>query len=304
MNEPGEKNLPSFDQRPEPDPATATSVRATCRVCPHTCSLAPGAIGACRARKNVDGQVVPAAYGRVTALAVDPVEKKPLARWQSGSTVLSLGGYGCNLRCPWCQNHEISQVGEDDVAWRELAPTDVAQLAARLHSEDPHMVGVAYTYNEPLVTWEYVRDCAQLVHDEGLANVLVSAGCVSAGVVREIAPLIDAANIDLKTMRVQTYRQLGGDLAQVQETIRLLSAEPTCHLELTCLIVPGINDSEAEMNDLASWVASLDEKIVLHVTRFFPNWHMRDRGPTPVATIYRLAEIARHYLPYVYTGNC
>ncbi|MBR2682328.1 MAG: AmmeMemoRadiSam system radical SAM enzyme [Atopobiaceae bacterium] len=275
-----------------------------CATCPRGCDLVPGAVGVCRARGNVDGAIVPLGYGRVTSLAVDPVEKKPLARWRRGSTVLSLGGYGCNLRCPWCQNHEISQVGENEVPWSMFTPEDIAGLAMRLHDEDSRMVGVAYTYNEPLVSWEYVRDCGQLVHTVGLENVLVSAGCVTEDVVREVAPLIDAANIDLKTFSADRYRHIGGDLAIVQETIRILAATPSCHVEVTTLVVPGVNDTDDEMDELSAWLASVDPSIVLHVTRFFPNWRMRDRGPTPVRRVYALAEVAREHLEYVYTGNC
>lgn len=275
-----------------------------CEACPRGCELQQGAVGACRARSNVDGSVVPVGYGRVTSIAVDPVEKKPLARWRPGHTVLSLGSYGCNLRCPWCQNHGISQVGADDVPWHELTPQDVANLAVRLHGEDPRMAGVAYTYNEPLVAWEFVRDCSRLVHDAGLSCVLVSAGCVSAGVVRAVAPLIDAANIDLKAFREDTYRRIGGSLQAVQETIRLLADEPACHLEVTTLVVPGVNDTDDEMGELSAWLASVDPDITLHVSRFFPNWRMRDRGPTPVRRVYELADVARVHLPHVYTGNC
>lgn len=275
-----------------------------CTTCPRGCKLVPGMLGACHARGNVDGVVVPTGYGRVTSLAVDPVEKKPLARWKPGSTVLSLGSYGCNLRCPWCQNHSISQVGEDGVGWHTVSSEELAGLAVRLHAEDPRMVGVAYTYNEPLVSWEFVRDCGLLMHEVGLANVLVSAGCVSSAVVQEIAPLIDAANIDLKSFSSETYRTIGGDLATVQETIRLLAATSSCHLEVTTLVVPDVNDSVDEMRELAAWLASVDPDITLHVSRFFPNWRMRDRGPTPVSRVYGLAETARKYLAHVYTGNC
>ena len=282
-----------------------TSVPATrCTTCPNACVLSPGATGACRARGNVGGSIVPTSYGRVTSIAVDPVEKKPLARWRSGSTVLSLGGYGCNLHCPWCQNHSISQVGERDVPWRELMPDELAALATRLHGEDERMVGVAYTYNEPLVAWEYVRDCAELVREAGLSNVLVSAGCVEARVVRTVAPLTDAANIDLKTFSEASYQRVGGKLATVQATIETLAAEPGCHLEVTTLVVPGVNDSNDEMDALAAWLASVDANIPLHVSRFFPNWRMRDRGPTPVSRVYELADVARTHLAHVFTGNC
>lgn len=261
-------------------------------------------MGACRARGNVGGAIVPTGYGRVTSIAVDPIEKKPLARWRSGSTVLSLGGYGCNLRCPWCQNASISQVGEDGVGWREVMPEDVATLAVRLNGEDPRMVGVAYTYNEPLVCWEFVRDCGELVHDAGLANVLVSAGCVSPQVIEAISPVADAANIDLKSFSEETYRMLGGDLGLAKATIEVLAATPSCHVEVTTLVVPGINDTDTEMDELSAWLAGVDPDITLHVTRFHPAWHMRDRGPTPVPRVYELADVARRHLSHVYTGNC
>ena len=275
-----------------------------CDVCPRGCALARGALGACRARANVDGVIRPTGYGRLTAIAIDPVEKKPLARWHAGSTVLSVGGYGCNLRCPWCQNASISQVGELDVAWREVSPSMLVALAEDARSRDSRMVGVAYTYNEPLVCWEYVRDTGKLAREAGLANVLVSAGCVSERVVQEVAPLIDAANIDLKAFSEKTYRAFGGELSCVQRTIELLAATPTCHLEVTTLIVPGVNDSVGEIDRLAAWLASVDPAIVLHVTRFHPAWRKRDVGPTPVSQVYDLADAARARLAHVYTGNC
>ena len=275
-----------------------------CTTCPRGCLLAPGAIGACRARGNVDGTVTPVGYGCVTSLAVDPIEKKPIARWKPGTTVLSLGGFGCNLHCPWCQNHSISQVGEGEVDWREYAPDGIARLAALMNDNNPDMVGVAYTYNEPLVAWEFVRDCAEYVHVFGLSNVLVSAGCVSREVIGELAPLIDAANIDLKSFRDETYRMCGGDLATVKATIETLAATPTCHLEVTTLIVPGVNDSREEMDELAAWLASVDEGITLHVSRFHPAYRMRDRGRTSVPLVYELADVARAHLAHVFTGNC
>ncbi len=275
-----------------------------CTTCPRGCLLAPGKAGLCRARKNVGGKVQATSYGRVTSIALDPVEKKPLARWKPGSKVLSLGSYGCNLRCPWCQNYGISQAGQDDVLWREVTPEYVVALAQQLRDEDPRTVGIAYTYNEPLVSWEFVRDCGVLAHEAGLSNVLVSAGCVSQEVVREVAPLIDAANIDLKSFSAQTYESLGGSLECVQSTIRMLAQVPSCHLEVTTLVVPGVNDTDEEMDELSAWLAAVDADITLHVSRFFPNWHMRDRGPTAVARVYALADVARRHLAHVFTGNC
>lgn len=275
-----------------------------CDVCPRACLLAPCATGACRARANVEGHIRPTGYGRVTSLAIDPVEKKPLACWHGGCKVVSLGGYGCNLRCPWCQNHTISQAGERDVPWREFEPQDVVDLTLGAQRSDGRVVGIAYTYNEPLVCWEFVRDTAMLARGAGLLNVLVTAGCVSGRVVREVAPLMDAVNIDLKSVRESTYRMLGGDLATVQDAIRAFAAEPGCHVEVTTLVVPGVNDSREEINELSRWLAGVDSRIVLHVTRFFPAWRKRDCAPTPVQTVYELADVARQNLPRVFTGNC
>ena len=274
-----------------------------CSVCPNGCVLKEGAVGACRARRNVGGEMVAEAYGRATGIAWDPVEKKPLARWQPGGWVLSIGGYGCNLHCPWCQNASISQAGERDVHWRTVSPEALVSAAARERAKDPRVVGLAYTYNEPLICWEYVRDCARIAHGVELGNVLVSNGCVNGWVVDELAPLIDAANIDLKAFRQETYARCGGSLDAVKACITRLAAEPTCHLEVTWLVVPGVNDTADELREACKWLMSVDPGIVLHVTRYHPAWKM-DEPATPVATVYRLAEVARETVPFVYVGNC
>jgi len=275
-----------------------------CPVCPRHCHLREGALGTCRARRCVGGAVVDDNYGRLTSIAMDPIEKKPIAEWRPGGTVLSVGSYGCNLRCPFCQNWEISQAGAEEVPWREVSPEELVALAVEARHRDARMLGIAYTYNEPLMGWEYVRDTARLAHAAGLANVLVSNGCACGQVIDELAPLIDAANIDLKSFSPDYYRMCGGDLERVKQTIVRLAAEPTCHLEVTTLAVTGANDSEAEMDAIATWLAGVDPQIVLHVTRFFPRWRMRDRGPTPVDRVYRLADVARRHLAHVHVGNC
>lgn len=279
---------------------------ATCDVCPRHCRLSPGALGACRARRNLDGRVVPEGYGRLTSLALDPIEKKPLARFMPGTYVASAGSYGCNLRCPFCQNWEISQAGEKDVRWREVSPEELVAIALDARRRDARVSGIAYTYNEPLVTWEYVRDCARLAHGAGLVNVLVSNGCVEPRVLEELDGLLDAANIDLKGFSDAFYDACGAApdaLACVRATIERLAADPRCHLEVTTLIVPGMNDSEEEVDAVAHWLASLGD-VTYHVTRFFPRWRMTDRQPTPVQTMRRLADVARRHLDYVYVGNC
>ncbi len=283
-----------------------------CDVCPRHCRLAPGALGACRARRNLGGRIVPEAYGRLTSLALDPIEKKPLARFLPGTYVVSVGGYGCDLRCPFCQNWEISQAGERDVRWRTISPEELVARAVEARGQDARVSGIAYTYNEPLVCWEYVRDCARLAHGAGLVNVLVSNGCASPAVLDGLEGLLDAANIDLKGFSNAFYDACGaapGTLACVRGTIERLATDPHCHLEVTTLVVPGMNDGEDEMDELARWLAGLDggrgkETMTHHVTRFFPRWHLTDREPTPVETVRRLADVSRRHLDHVYVGNC
>lgn len=277
---------------------------ATCPVCPRHCRLAPGEPGFCRARANVGGRVACTSYGRLTSLALDPVEKKPLAMWHPGSYVLSVGSYGCNMACPFCQNDAISMADENGVPWRPMDPDGLVALAGRLRADDPRVCGLAFTYNEPLVGWEYVRDCAELAHREGLAVVLVSNGMACAPVVRALEGLVDAANIDLKAATEEGYRTLGGELACVQATIEALAADPACHLEVTTLLVPGLVDPEADVDALARWLAGVDPGIPYHVTRCFPRHRMAGGAPTPVADVRRAAEVARRHLRHVFVGNC
>ncbi len=272
-----------------------------CGVCPRRCRLAEGRVGACRARRAEGGKVVCANYGKVTSLALDPIEKKPLAFFRPGKTVLSVGSFGCNLRCPFCQNHSISQVGEGEVGAEDWTPAALAEVAARLARERDNL-GLAYTYNEPLVGWEFVRDCAREIRARGLANVLVSNGVAAPEVVAELAPLLDAANIDLKGPSQEYYDWVGGDFAAVCRTIRALHAAG-CHVEVTTLVVPGRNDGEGDIDAIAEFVASVSPEMPLHVTRFFPRFRMADGEPTPVATIRSLAEVARRRLKHVLTGN-
>ena len=275
-------------------------MKALCELCFHHCALDEGQTGLCRARACQDGKIVSLNYGKLTSLALDPIEKKPLRRFHPGSLILSVGSFGCNLRCPFCQNHEISMAGDSGIPTVEVSPEQLAAQAAELV---PHgNIGVAYTYNEPLIGYEYVRDCAALVHEQGMVNVLVTNGTVEEEPWRALLPLVDAANIDLKGFTPSWYRRLGGDLETVKRSI-VLAAE-RCHVEVTTLLIPGENDSEEEIRELARWLASISPEIPLHLSRFFPQYQMVDRLPTPVEQVYRLAEAARGYLSYVYTGNC
>ena len=277
-----------------------------CRVCPHHCAIPEGGRGKCRARGTRDGKNVPLLYGIMSSVALDPIEKKPLRRFYPGSTILSVGSFGCNLNCPFCQNWEISMTdgsrymrGKDSHC---LAPDVLADMAEELRSRGN--IGVAFTYNEPTVCFEYILDTAPLLREKDLKTVLVTNGCVEDQTARQLLPHVDALNIDLKSFSAETYRKtLGGDLDTVKRFIELASAQS--HVELTTLIVPGMNDSEAEMRALTDWVASLPggEEIPLHITRFFPRYRMTDRAATDRKTVLRLTEIAGEKLRYVYPGN-
>ena len=289
--------------------------RAVCPVCPHHCSLKEGQYGRCRARKNEKGTIICVNYGKITALALDPVEKKPLRHFFPGSMILSAGSYGCNLSCPFCQNYQISMAGSeekeaadyvtDEAAagvpdFREMSPEELAELAEDLRGRGN--IGVAFTYNEPLVGYEFVRDTARLVRRRGMKNILVTNGTAELPVLEELLPRIDAMNIDLKGFTQDYYRKLGGDLDTVKAFIKC--AAQVCHVELTTLIVPGENDSLEEMERQAGWIAGVDPDIVLHVTRFFPRYRMADRKATDVELVYPLRDAAGKYLKHVYTGNC
>lgn len=275
---------------------------ASCTICPHHCVLKDGQVGLCKARRNVGGSVQADSYGKITSLALDPIEKKPLARFMSGSMVLSVGSFGCNLCCPFCQNASIAQVGMHDVAWQEVTPEQLVAEASRLKKKGN--VGIAYTYNEPLVNFEFVRDCARLAHEQGMVNVLVSNGMANPEIIEELAPLIDAANIDLKGFTQDFYSFVGGNLEVVKHSIEMLVACPTCHVEVTTLVIPGKNDSPEEIQAIAQWLSSLSPEIPYHISRFFPCYRLQHVPATPVRTVYKLAEVARRYLNYVYTGNC
>ena len=273
-----------------------------CGTCPRHCRLGDGQLGACRARRAEGGRVVAANYGKITSLALDPIEKKPIAFFHPGEKVLSIGSFGCNLRCPFCQNDSISQHGAESVPFQTATPEELADLALKVRRERGN-IGLAYTYTEPLVGWEFVRDCSREVHKRGMLNVLVSNGCAEAEAVETLAPLIDAANIDLKGPSQDYYDWVGGDFDAVCRTIRTLHAAG-CHVEVTTLVVPGRNDREENIEAVAAFIASVSPDIPLHVTRFFPRFRMMDAQPTPVATVHRLAAVARRTLRRVLTGNC
>ena len=284
----------------------AENGNARCELCPHRCVIAEHASGICGARENRGGAIIASGYGQVSSTALDPIEKKPLSMFHPGTYILSIGGYGCNLRCPFCQNFEISIEyeqargakpggGETDAYY--LTPGDVAGLAVRTIPKGN--IGVAYTYNEPLINYEFLYDCAELVRKAGMYNIIVTNGYINKEPLRNLLPLIDAMNIDLKGFSDAFYKKTGGSLEAVKETIAESRAH--CHVEVTTLVIPGEN--EDDVIELSKWLASVDAGIPLHLTRFFPRYRYRDREPTPRETIYRLRDVAKTRLNNVFAGN-
>lgn len=285
---------------------------ARCEVCFRHCEMKEGDVGFCGARTVTGGAVTAANYGKITSLALDPIEKKPLARFYPGSRILSAGSYGCNLRCPFCQNHEISwsrQARRFAETARIITPQELAQAAQACRGDGN--IGIAFTYNEPLIGYEYVRDTAHLVRGMGMKTVLVTNGTAHLSVLEELSDCVDAMNIDLKGFTDHYYEEvLKGNRRMVMDFIT--RAVQVCHVELTCLIVPGENDTVDQMDEMCRWIASLKDaegkpagaRIPLHITRFFPRFHMQDRGPTDIPVLMRLVETARAHLEYVYPGNC
>lgn len=273
-----------------------------CDVCPKFCKLREGQIGFCRARSNIGGKIVPINYGQATSLALDPIEKKPLMRFCPGTYILSYGSYGCNLRCPYCQNASISMAGPDNCPHRLITPEGLTDLAVDLSKQEPGNIGVAFTYNEPTVCFEFIRDTSKLLHEAGLKSVVVTNGGLVRKYAEELLPHVDALNIDLKGFSNEFYRYVKGEFDTVKEFIKA-AVEHKCHVELTTLVIPTKNDDPEEIGREVEWIASISPEIPLHLSRFFPRYKVDDLPPTPAETIYRLKDIAEKKLKYVYTGN-
>jgi len=269
-----------------------------CELCFHHCELKDGQRGFCLGRVGRDGQVVCDNAGFLTALALDPVEKKPLARFHPGKKILSAGSYGCNLKCPFCQNYEISY-DDGREAGGCVSPEALVNEAERLVPEGN--IGLAFTYNEPMIAYEYTLECFELCHGRGLKTVIVTNGTVEEAPLLELLQVTDAMNIDLKGWHQDIYDRLQGDLESVKRTITL--AARACHVEVTSLIVPGLNDSLSDMDEEAEWLASLSPDIPLHISRYFPRYHYHEEA-TDVSLIYDMKRVAEKHLHYVYTGNC
>jgi pyruvate formate lyase activating enzyme len=274
--------------------ARRADAKVVCSLCPHGCVISEGGHGICRVRFNQAGAMALPFYGRISGLAVDPIEKKPLYHYHPGAQILSAGFVGCSFHCKFCQNWHISQ--STDVETWPVSPSELIKKARGVGS-----FGIAYTYSEPLIHAEYLLDTARLARQAGLKNVLVSNGYINPGPAEEVLALMDAANIDLKSFDADFYRsETGGKLEEVKRFLG--QAAGRIHLEVTTLVIPTKNDDPGELESLAEFVASLSPDIPLHLSCYYPTYKYTI-PPTPPALVKRLAEVARHHLRYVYVGN-
>ncbi len=271
--------------------------RVRCLLCPRQCVIAEGKRGFCRVRSNQGGRLVATGYGEVVSVANDPIEKKPLYHFYPGSYIISLACNGCNLGCLHCQNYQISQF---DCPTQYISPEELVGLAKRYRSK-----GICFTYTEPLVWFEYLIDVAKLAKAEGLPIVLVTNGQINEEPLRELLPFVDAMNIDLKAITQKFYRDVcaGGSLEATKNTIKE-AFNAGVHVEVTNLIIPTLNDSEQEIEELVEFLAGVSVEIPLHFTRFYPHYRMSHLPPTPVETLLMARRKAlERGMRYVYIGN-
>ena len=280
---------------------TLADGRVQCDVCPRACKMHEGQRGLCFVRGVEQGQVRLYTYGRSSGFCVDPIEKKPLNHFLPGSAVLSFGTAGCNLACKFCQNWDMSKSREMDTLQDQASPAMLAAAAQRLDC-----ASVAYTYNDPVIFMEYAMDVADACRERGIKNVAVTAGYMCAEPRREFYRHMDAANVDLKGFTERFYRKIcGAELGNVLETLQYLKHETQVWFEITTLLIPDENDSDTELHEMSRWIADqLGPDVPLHFTAFHPDWKMRDKPPTPPATLTRARQIAlANGLHHVYTGN-
>lgn len=269
-----------------------------CLLCPHGCTISEDKSGICGVRRNKGGTLYTENYGMAAAIAMDPVEKKPLYHFYPGKYLLSIGTIGCNFRCSFCQNHPIAQPEHSELI--NLSSITGDYLLSLCKQEDD-CIGVAYTYNEPSIWYEFVLDTSRFINQNGFKNVLVTNGYISEKPLLELLPFIDAMNIDVKAFNSTFYKEIcGGKLEEVKRTVEI--AAKACHVEITTLVIPDLNDNPSEIDELASWLAALSPSIPLHLTRYFPR-HKMEKSPTPIGTLKLLKETAEQHLKYVYIGN-
>jgi len=267
-----------------------------CGLCPHRCRIKENQVGKCGVRTNRNGILIASGYGLITSIALDPIEKKPLYQFHPGKKIVSIGGYGCNFHCPFCQNYDISI--EYQNAKVELMTPEVVKEVALLAVQDEN-IGIAYTYNEPLIGYEFVLDCSKMIRDAGLMNVLVTNGYINEEPFTELLPYIDALNIDVKGYNSRTYDMVGGTLDVVKGIVE--ASYKVCKVEVTTLVLPDENEDDVE--EIAKWLKSIDPEIPYHLSRSFPRYKYSGRAPTPPETMFRLRDIAKEYLENVFIGN-
>jgi pyruvate formate lyase activating enzyme len=274
--------------------------KVRCRLCPHFCLLNEGEPGKCNVRINREGRLISEGYGILSGISTDRIEKKPLYHFYPGHSILSIGGFGCNLTCDFCQNCGISQIDHRILSHHPVrVPEDIVDRAVG-HADN---IGLAYTYNEPSIYFEYMSRCAELIHERELKNVMVTNGYINPEPLDQLLPLMDAFNVDLKSMRNEFYRnRSGASLKPVLDTIKRIAASGV-HMEITFLIIPGYNDTRREWDEMIDWLAkNCGRDTILHVSRYFPKYRL-NAPPTPISTIGSFIESARKVLPYVYPGN-
>jgi pyruvate formate lyase activating enzyme len=271
-----------------------------CDLCPWNCELNPNQTGVCKVRSNEKGQLFTHVYNKVAAFGIDPIEKKPLYHFHPGKNILSVGEVGCNLHCSFCQNHRISQCFASDFnGFYELNSKQIVEKAMQIDNN----IGVAYTYNEPFTFYEFLFETAKLARENGLKNVLVSNGYINPDPLKKLLPYIHAFNIDLKAFTDEFYRkQTKGKLEPVLKTLEII-ASSQAHLEITNLVIPGLNDDETEFKKMVKWIAeNLGNEVPLHLSRYFPQ-HKMDLPATSIEKLETLYELAKQHLQYVYLGN-
>jgi pyruvate formate lyase activating enzyme len=277
-----------------------TDDKVQCLLCPHKCVLKLGQTGICQVRSNRNNVLVSENYGKVSALHLDPIEKKPLYHFYPGSTILSIGSVGCNLQCNFCQNFDISQTGVVDFPWlKEYSSEEIVKKALGTQEN----IGIAFTYNEPVVFFEYMLDIARLSKSKGLRNVMVSNGFINEDPLKELLPLIDAFNIDLKAMNDGFYKkQTHSQLEPVKQSLQLIR-DAGKHLEIANLIIPGLNDDTKDFETMVKWISgALGQDTILHLSRYFPRYKAT-QPTTEQAVLFTLRKIAKEYLRFVYVGN-
>jgi pyruvate formate lyase activating enzyme len=269
-----------------------------CQLCPHFCAIKEGMVGKCKVRKNIKGILYSLSYGKPISINLDPITKKPIYCFLPQTLTFSIGMAGCNLSCQGCQNWEISQKAAEEFKIKEISPERLVEEA--LKSGCP---SISYTYTEPFVSYEYVFDVVKLAKKHGLKNILVTNGFVNKEPFEKIAPYIDAMNIDLKSFKDTFYKKYcRARLQSVLETIKI-AHKAGIHIEITTLLIPGLNDNEKELEKIAKFIASVDKKIPWHISRFFPMYKMLDKSITPVGSLENAYKIGKKYLKYVYLGN-